>query len=199
VGVFALVAFAAVLAMRRRYRQLAVITLIGLGIGILYLAPVWMLVGGPLGIITAYQQQSWGIHGWPVTYPFRAWVSSYLLELYGNTTRWPMLIFFPVWLVVGLVGTISMWFPHNRRRFSGLQLEALFASIYTLFFLSYVDTTVAATLSRYLIPVLPLLLFSLRDWIPRDRRALWGAAALSALLASAGMVGFKNVFGFKLP
>jgi len=77
--------------------------------------------------------------------------------------------------------------------------------LYVLFFLSYNYVSsdgvegVAWEFNRFLIPVFPLLLFSLRDWIPKDRRVLWGAAALSALLASAAMVGFKNVFGFKLP
>ena len=48
-------------------------------------------------------------------------------------------------------------------------------------------------------PIAPLLLFSLRDSIPRDRRVLWPAALLAAVLASAAMVGFRHVLGFKLP
>ena len=79
------------------------------------------------------------------------------------------------------------------------QPEALFASMYTLFFLSYTDAALDVVLSRFLIPVLPLLLFSLRDWIPRNRRVLWGGAVVSALLSSAALVHFKNVFGFRLP
>jgi uncharacterized BrkB/YihY/UPF0761 family membrane protein len=76
----------------------------------------------------------------------------------------------------------------------------LFASLFTLFFVSYNDVgDVGWDLPRFLMPIFPLLLFSLRDWIPRDRRVLWGAAGLSALLASSAMVGFKEVFGFKLP
>jgi uncharacterized BrkB/YihY/UPF0761 family membrane protein len=79
------------------------------------------------------------------------------------------------------------------------QTEAIFASIYTFFFISYDYVGVFGDFTRFMIPVVPLLLFSLRDWIPRDRRVLWGGAVLSALLSAAAVVGFKNVFGFRLP
>jgi hypothetical protein len=198
VGVFALLCYAVVLARRRSYRKLAAITLIGLAIGVLYVVPVWMILGSPFGNFVGYRD-CWGTHRWPLTYPFSAWVSSYLLALYGNT-RWYMLVFFAVWPVVALAGTVAIWLPGNRQRFSAMyQPEALFASMYTLFFLSYTDAALDVVLSRFLIPVLPLLLFSLRDWIPRNRRVLWGGAVVSALLSSAALVHFKNVFGFRLP
>ena len=54
-------------------------------------------------------------------------------------------------------------------------------------------------LPRFLMPIAPLLLFSLRDSIPRDRRVLWPAALLAAVLASAAMVGFRSVLGFRVP
>jgi len=79
------------------------------------------------------------------------------------------------------------------------QPEALFTSMYSLFFLSYNYSGIVYNFPRFLIPVAPLLLFSLRDWIPKDRRVLWGGAVLSALLSTAAVVGFRNVFGFRLP
>jgi hypothetical protein len=95
---------------------------------------------------------------------------------------------------------VAVWLPRNRQRFAGYQPEALFVSIYTVFLVSYSDySDIGGGFPRFLIPALPLLVFALRDCIPRDRRALWGGAVLSALLSSAAMVGFKNVFGFKLP
>jgi len=50
VGIFALVAFAVVLAVRRSYRELAVMTLIGLAIGTLYVVPVWIILGSPFDL-----------------------------------------------------------------------------------------------------------------------------------------------------
>lgn len=201
VGVFALVAFAAGLAVRRRYRQLAVITLIGLAIGVLYLVPLRVILGSAFANFSGYKSdtEGWGTNGWPLTYPFGALIPSYLTAF--HSLRWTCIVFSPVWLLVALVGTVAMWLPRIRPRFSaGNQSEALFASIYILFLVSFnaIDY-IAQSIPRYLIPVLPLLLFALRDWIPRYRRVIWVGAILSALVASAGIVGFKNVFGFRLP
>jgi hypothetical protein len=72
--------------------------------------------------------------------------------------------------------------------------------MYILFIVSYnYAEGVAWDLPRFLMPIYPLLLLSLRNWIPKNRLVLWAAAGLSALMASAAMVGFRNVFGFSLP
>jgi hypothetical protein len=196
VGVLALVCFAAVLAKRKSFRQLAAITLIGLGIGAIYFVPLAIIVGSPLYNFIAYKED-WGHRGWPLTYPFGALVPSFLASL--HYLRWPNLIFTAVWVIVALAGGVAVWLPRNRTRFSADQPEVLFTTIYVLFFVSYNYFDVAGDFPRFLIPAVPLLVFSLRDWIPHDRRVLWAAAVLSALLASAAQVGFKNVFGFRLP
>ncbi len=201
VGVFALVSFATVLAMRRSYRQLAVITLIGLAIGVLYIVPLWLIYGNPFANFIFYQAGGdWGTHGWPLTYPLGALISSFLAALHDHNVRWYTLTLFAVWPLVAVVSTAAIWLPRNRQGFlARYTAEALFASLYTLFFILYNNFEIIRLFSRFLIPVLPLLVFSMRDWIPRDRRLLWGAAIFSALLSSADLVHFKNVFGFALP
>ncbi|HMD83176.1 MAG TPA: hypothetical protein VKO18_00585 [Terriglobia bacterium] len=197
VGVFALACFAIVLARQKNYRQLAVIMLMGLAIGVLYVIPLWRLFGTPFANFIGYRGD-WGPHGWPLTYPFGALISSFLASL--HKARWYTLTLFAAWPLVALVSTVAIWLPRNRQGFlARYQPEALFASIYTLFYLSYNNGEIVWLFSRFLIPVLPLLVFSLRDWIPHHRRLLWAAAVLSALLSSAGLVHFKNVFGFSPP
>jgi Gpi18-like mannosyltransferase len=197
VGIFALLCFAVILARQRNYKRLAIITMIGLAIGVLYIVPPWIIMGTPLVSFHGYTQ-CWGTYNWPLTYPMGAWISSFLAGLHGNT-RWYSLAFFAVWPVLAVAGIVATWLPRNRQRFSGYQPEALFATIYTLFFLSYTDGVLDASFTRFLIPVLPLLLLALSDWIPRDRRLLWAGALVSALLSAAPIVHFKNVFGFPLP
>jgi hypothetical protein len=197
VGVFALVCLAIVLARQKSYRQLAVFTLIGLVIGVLYVIPLWRLYGTPFANFMGYRGD-WGPHGWPLTYPFGALISSFLASL--QKARWYSLTLFAAWPLLALVSTVAIWLPRNRHGFlAKYQPEALFASIYTFFYFSYNNGEIVWLFSRFLIPVLPLLVFSLRDWIPHDRRLLWAAAVLSALLSSAGLVHFKNVFGFSPP
>jgi Gpi18-like mannosyltransferase len=196
VGVFALLAFAAVLARRRSYRQLAVITLIGLAIGVLYIVPLWIILGSPFANFIGYRG-AWGPRGWPLTYPFGTLFFSYLAAVHH--IRWKVLVYSAVWPVFALVGTVAMWLPRNSQRFSMDQPEPLFASIYTLFLVSYDYRDIPLHIHRLVIPVVPVLLFSLRDWIPRDRRVLWVAAAISALLSCAPLLYFWNVFGFRLP
>jgi len=199
VGVFALLSFAVILARRKSYGQLAATAVIALASGALYVLPLWIVLGSPWGNFSGYQSD-WGSPGnaWPLTYPFGALIRGYLAGL--HEVRWPNYVMSLAWLGVGVVGGVAIWLPRNRQKFAKLQPEALFASIYILFFISYNSVQYAAwNLPRFFIPVLPLLLFSLRDWIPRDRRVLWTAAVLSALLASAGVVSFRKVFGFKLP
>ena len=197
VGIFALFCFAVVLARQRSYKRLAIITTIGLAIGVLYIVPLWILMGRPFGSFHGYWS-CWGTHKWTLTYPMGGWISSFLTGLYGNT-RWYSLTFFAVWPVLAVTGIVAIWRPRNRQRFSQYQTEALFATIYTLLFLCYTDGILDASFTRFLIPALPLLLFALSDWIPRDRRLPWAGALVSALLSAAPLVHFKNVFGFPLP
>jgi hypothetical protein len=195
-AVLALVSFAAVLAVRKSYRKLVTIALIGLGTGVLYVVPLWIVLGNPFANFVGYRGD-WGPRGWPLTYPFGAMGPSYYAAF--HEMRWTVFVFSAVWVIVLLVGMAAMCLPSNRQRLWTYQPEALFAWMYTLFFIVFNNVDMAVSFARYILPVLPLLLFAMRDWIPRDRRLLWGGALLSALLASATTVGFKNVFGFSLP
>jgi hypothetical protein len=197
VGVFALLSFAAVLAWRKCYRQLTAITLVGFAVGVLYCIPVRMLMGTPFASFVAYKDD-WGASGWPITYPFTTMVFAFISGLHGDT-RWWRLIWFVAWLIIALAGAVTVWLPRNWDRvLADYHPEALFTSLYLLFFLSYNYGGIVRFFPRFVIPVLPLLLFSMRDKIPHDRRVLWAAAALSALLGAADVVSFRSLVGFGL-
>jgi len=115
VGVFALLAFAAVLGLRKSWRQLTITTLIALAIGALYVLPVWIILGNPFANLIGYRG-AWVRQGWPIAYPFGTLVPSYLRAYYGGT-RWYRLVFLTVWPIVSLVGIRAMWLPRNRRRY----------------------------------------------------------------------------------
>jgi len=194
VGIFALVSFAAVLAMRRELRQISTVALLGSAVGVAYAIPVWLIVGNPLANLVNYREY-WGPHGFPVTYPFVAIISSFPT----HDMHWPVVGLSVLWVTVALASLAAMWLPRYRDKFRPYPAETLFATIYVAFILSYSYDEVFLDLPRFLLPVFPLLLYSLSRWIPKNRRFVWGSVILSALLASAAMVGFRNVFGFKLP
>ena len=198
VGVFALLAFAVVLVSRRNYRKLAVITVIGVAIGVLYVVPLWTLLGNPFENFIAYREVSGlGLDGWWLTFPFVHLVREYLGSLHSE--RWALLVLPPIWLAAAMVGVVLMWLPRHRQRFSPYRPEALFASIYMLFLASFNAYQVGLNLPRFLLPILPLCLFALRDWIPRARAVLWAGAVVSALLSAAARVGLENILQFHSP
>ena len=196
VGVFGLIAFAAVLAARKNYRQLTAITLIAVATGVFYVVPLWIIMGSPFANFVGYRRH-WGPQGWALTFPFGALVPSYLTALHGM--RWTFFVFSAVWPIVALVGIVAMCLPGNRQRLWLYPPESLFAFMYILFLFTYNDREISLAFDRYLEPSLPLLLFAMHDWIPRDRRVLWGAGVISALLSAAVVVSFRNIFGFNLP
>jgi hypothetical protein len=85
---------------------------------------------------------------------------------------------FAAWLAVALVGTVAMWVPRNRQRFSLYQSETFFAPVYTLFFLSYSYLDIVVDFARFLILVMaPLLFFIARLGSMWSARALGGSGA----------------------
>lgn len=182
VGIVALVSLAAVLAMRKRYGQLAAITGVGLAIGALYFVAAQRVFGNPFVSFSVYQPE-W-VNGWPLTYPLGAVIPGFLAFPAG--VRWTHHAMFLTWLAIGVVGGVAVWLPRNRQKASTYRAEALFTSLFVLFYLSYNSIPYAAKeLPRFLLPVLPLILFFFRDWIPRHRGVLWASALLSALLSAA--------------
>lgn len=200
-GVFVLLAMGSILAMRRSYRQLAGAVLIGLLIGTIYTLHAWSIQGSFFASYARYRDMEggWGAQGGPLTFPFLALVRSYFVAFHG--ARWTLVVLSLLWLVVMVVAVTRLWLPRSRLpTCAAAPCEVLFASMYALFLVSFnAPSYIAVSLPRYLLPVLPLLLVALSDWIPWDRRVLWAGTLLSALLASAAIVGFKNVFGFSLP
>jgi hypothetical protein len=183
VGIFALVCVAIVLVRRKRYGQLVAITGVGLAIGVLYVTPVWVLLGSPLANFFGYQSD-WR-NGWPLTYPLGAVIPGFFAFPAG--VRWTHYAMSVTWLLIGIAGGVTIWRSRNRQDFTAFQPEAMFTSLYVLFYLSYNLLPVygASELPRFFFPVLPPILFSWRDWLPRDRRVLWASALLSALLTAA--------------
>jgi hypothetical protein len=87
---------------------------------------------------------------------------------------------------------------HARAFLQQYPAELVFVIGYLGFMTCYNDVDIAGELTRYTIPVYPFLVFSFREWLPKNRFVYWPLVLLSGLIASADLVGFRTVFGFSL-
>lgn len=190
VGIFALAALAIALLRKRQFKTLLYCTGLALAIGGLYLLPFWICLRDPLFQIHSYKTHDWQ-SGMPVGVPFYALATS----MVHNLQPWTNVILTGGWIVFVLAGAVAM-FRNDFRTYSREHLaEAIFALLYIAFLFTYNSQTWArADIVRFAIPVLPFVLLSLRDWIPRQRAIVYGMGILCAGLAAFSAIGVPNIF-----
>jgi hypothetical protein len=195
VGFFALCAIAFALILRRHWRELAMSICIGVGIGLAYLAWLWEVTGDAFINFRIYSASDWP-SGNPFSIPFVQLGKSFFdLLLHGRWTVWVQSLFCIALLSFGAFA-LSKQMRAVLQRYPA---ELAFVIAYLGFLACYNIGLVAETLPRFAIPVLPFLLFTARNWLPKNRFLVWPMAVLSALIASSAPVGFREVFGFSLP
>jgi hypothetical protein len=183
VGIFALIAIAVVLLARGQLRRLTVVTAIGLAVGFLYVLPMIIIYGNPLANVAGYDKSDWA-SGLPVTIPLLPLVKgAAIYHAFGYFSKLQTLV--AVWVALGLAGTINMAVSKRFRDYARVYpTEATFAGIYALFIISYNSPRWDwHDFPRYIIPLLPFLLFALGR-LPRDRRILWGVALFNVMLTA---------------
>lgn len=194
VGVFALLSFGFLMIARKQWADFLKSSGIGVCIGFGYFATVRALTGDPLVNFRLYAAY-WGGSHLPVSEPLSPLIRTLWLETANS--RWTTSIQSIFFLTLA-AACVTIIIVRRRVLFSTYPAEFGFVVLYLIFLSSYNSPELAGALPRFLIPVLPSLLFSLRHWIPRDRRILWPMTALSGLLASVQFVGFKALFGFSV-
>jgi hypothetical protein len=66
--------------------------------------------------------------------------------------------------------------------------EASFAALYLAFLISYAYIGIAWHLPRYFIPLLPSILFLMKDILPKTRWIIYSGVALAAVIAGRSVV-----------
>jgi Glycosyltransferase family 87 len=187
-GIFALVAIATVLLLRRKYQTLAGVSLIGLLIGSLYVLPLKLYLGSPLANVHAYGAAD-GSGGKPLTLPFYALLQNQIpaLSTRLNVARAAF------WIVLVILAVAAMfrnrWFRAYAREHL---IEVIFCSLYIGLLFTYNSPWARIAFPRYVIPVIPFLVLALLPWLPKDRRLLWAFGLLSAMLSAAETYGFTS-------
>jgi hypothetical protein len=151
--------------------------------------PMVLVYGNPLANISGYHKSDW-TSPLPVMVPLlpviksaeytHAFVFSGRLHILYSCVNL-------AWVLFALAGTIAM---AVRKRFwdyaKTYPAEAIFAGTFSLFLFSYSSPMWEFYFfPRFVIPLIPFLLFVFSDYLPRDRRILWGVALLN-VTASVG-------------
>ena len=190
VGIFALAGIGLALLLKRDLRNFSLATLTGLIVGGLYALPLALYFQTPLANVNQYQQADWE-GGHLLTFPFHAIIKSTLSDHAPITN----LILTWAWILFVLAGLLVLIFGKScRDAWQNRSAEMIFAVTYVSFLFTYNSPHwIRGSFPRYSIAVLPLVLWALITWLPKDRRLLWGLAVISPVLAACSAIGIKNV------
>ena len=188
-GVFALLGLAVHLLYRKRFRDCAIATAIGLGIGALYTWPLQHYLGNPFANVASYQKNDWR-GGLPFNFPFVAMVRD-TIQIHAPWTNLALTLSWILFLLVAMVVAIrSGEFLRYARIHTA---EACFVFLYCLALYTYnAPGWSRSQFPRFALPMLPWALFFLKRYIPRNRSVVWALAVITPSLAAASAVGIRQ-------
>jgi hypothetical protein len=194
VGIFALVGLGIDLLRKRKWAELAWSITIAGCIGCAYLWAAHRLTGDAFMNFKRYRFD-WG-NGSPLAMPPMALLHS--LRSILSESRWYVSVKYLGWPILTVFMIATMWMNREARdkAFREHTVESIAVSLYVFFFLSYNYTGVGWYWPRFMIPVIPFLLLSIRKWLPSMSWIIWPAVALSSLVACSELLKMKTVFGF---
>jgi len=187
-GIFALVGIGLALLAKRDYRNLIGAMIAGSVIGGLYMLPFALYFHSPLAAVHAYQKQDWeggSLLGWPLF----AIVKGTFLDRPPLTN----LLLTWGWILLVLAGALALVLTERCRELWRTRFPEMFFAVCYLVFIYTYNSPRWGTFPRLAIPILPFVLFALRQWIPKDRRLLWSIAVVSPILAACSALGIRNV------
>jgi len=180
IGVFALLTLCLARIHHRAWRTSIDMTILGLGIGAIYLALVGSLTGDPWINFRSYRVD-WNT-GWPVGPPVIALIHS-SVPLFRRFGLW---IGLRVMVIVAVTAAAGVHVAYRivRGRCSLPEAEGTFAVLIVAFLLCYPFRNMAYEWPRFLIPALPILSAAHGSILPNGRRAWWLVVLANAALLS---------------
>ncbi len=168
-------------------RSALAVALAGLVLGV-YVCVMTVSLGDPLMTYHQYQKATW-VRGLPVTWPLGAIVAGLRSGAYSSNA-FVRLAKLPLVAAQVLVTLAIALIPAVRNRELRNGREADFALFYSIFLLIYNDPTAAlSSHARYLLPVLPWLLWTVEPWLPKRWTVVGAIAAMSVLFAIVSEAG----------
>jgi hypothetical protein len=181
-GVFLLVAFAAVLIVHRRWRDLGSGAVIVLVLGGLYLAPLVYLAKDPWAPFSGYASDWYG--ALPVTVPFYP----LLREGLTSTAPWTNDVKIAFYILLTVFGLVTLW-KRRQEAFAhpAGQAEWIFYLLFAGFCVSYNSAWAYTGYPRFSAPIIPQSILGMRSrlltaWVILPMSVIAGLlSAVSAL------------------
>lgn len=187
-GIFLLLAIGLVLSARKRYQECSLAVVVSLVIGFAYMLPLWLYFGDPLATYHGYH------HDWDSASPIGLPLVALLRGAFAPGRPLTNLLLNGAWFAFAILGCVLMLRNFRCVR-PERRIEWLFALLYLGFLLTYNSTVWAfSELPRFLIPVAPILLSEIENWLPRKRALVYPLAFCGGVLAAISAVGLRNVF-----
>ncbi len=185
-GIFALLGIGLSLLWKRRLKEFALATTIGVTVGILYTLPLVHFFGSAFANVHGYSPT-----GNILGVPFYAIIKGTILY----PSPWTNLVVTFGWILFVLAGMVAMVASETCRAYGReFPAEAVFGWLYLISVFCYnYPYWARGNFPRFVIPAIPFVLLALQRWIPKDRRLLWTLAVVSPVLAAASAIGIQNV------
>jgi hypothetical protein len=179
-GIFALLTLCLARIHHRAWRSSIEMTILGLGIGAIYLALVGALTGDPWINFRTYRVD-WNT-GWPVGPPVIALVHS-SVPLFRRFGFW---IGLRVMVIVAITAATGIHLAYRIVRGSSSlpEAEGTFAVLIVGFLLCYPFRNMAYEWPRFLIPAVPILSAAHDSILPSSRRVWWLVVLANAAFLS---------------
>ena len=200
IGILAPLAIFASLLWKHQWKIVAQGSAVALVLAVAYLIPVRLLTGDAFFQIRLYSAD-WQGHSFPfahrgiLTFPMLRLVQGYF-HLHDAWRSVPAAALRLAWILATAGGAILLWTPLYSRELPPVEKDIRLRLL--AFFVCYNFEVIAIYIPRFILPALPLMLFTVRKWIPQNRRILWPLAAIAIVFNTVVLWGFRTVFGFKL-
>lgn len=187
-GFFALAAVGLSLLYRREYRKFCLAVLIGVGVGLAYILPLWIYFGDPLATYHGYRGD-WD-SGSPLGFPLYAIVRA----IFDHKRPISNLVLNTGWVGFSIVGLILLFRKDCVEYRKAFPFELIFVTLYLSFLFTYNSNFWSfAEFPRFVIPAVPILLTGFRSYLPEKRPVIWALAAVCAVLSALSAIGIHNL------
>ncbi len=184
-GIFALAGAGFTFLIKKEWIVLSRSILIGLCMGGIYCLLIYLYTGNPLANFSGYQRVDWD-SSLPITWPFITVVKSFRIS------NFPLLNTFKIsaWYIFSFIGIAACFYSKSFKKYINNNIpELCFLILYTSFLFTYNSSIwIWLIYPRFIIPVLPFLIFALSKFLISNKYFIYIAIPTSCCIAALSVM-----------